>query len=729
MPTIKLTDQVGLEVDAELNKDAALAKYLKDAAAFKFQKIDFASLQKIPLDQAPVKSVDTGIDFKQKVGLGVDNTELTIAAGVSGGLKLHTARDKQLFDPDVFGDQIPIHDGEIFLSAHLQAKLSAEFAGKAGELSFGFTPSAQVVLSSYRLFQQPSGGAFPNGLDAIKETLGAFVIPGDLQDLERMDKGSVATVEGSGSLKLSASMDLLTVVNPLAVVELPGVPDPFGTLKVASAGAIKVGATFEISGAYQLRVQKVGTSTVRLGYYKRKGTEFTVKASASVGLSASISKFDVLEQLLKAISADPKADADELKKAALTDAQIEAIKKTVEAGISRKLEVAAIFELGAASTSEAAFLYEIDLSKLTDVSRSALHKALDGDLSGVSDSNLPPGITIVRSIFTETKKSTHTLKINLLGIFNFISVSKLILQGTVMFDRETGELVITDKATASRIAASTLNFAADGEKLRKVLAESVLLSVAYRCSKLVALQPQLKIAHSYIELHTKTDQNVMRNNLDVFQALALMTQKEKDQVLSSAHSFGRSVLNAETSYDDELATGLFLRNGEARKMDEYETVGRRALALLVQAGESDEFRRLPALDDSLWKEMRKVAQPGFAFVDKLKSLSADKLGAIRSDYTVIVWWAESMSEMAKQLAAIREFIKQHAQSFDPENNSFKQLRKKLAATLKDVASKTKSEFGDPWGLVAMDQMSGQKAEVKVVLSSSAVMLRGERKSQ
>ena len=87
-----------------------------------------------------------------------------------------------------------------------------------------------------------------------------------------------------------------------------------------------------------------------------------------------------------------------------------------------------------------------------------------------------------------------------------------------------------------------------------------------------------------------------------------------------------------------------------------------------------------------------------------------------------------MSEMAKQLAAIRDLIK-GPPPIDPENNSFKALRKKLASTLKDVVSKTKSEFGDPWGLVAMDQMSGQKAEAKVVLSSSPVMLQRERKGQ
>jgi len=84
--------------------------------------------------------------------------------------------------------------------------------------------------------------------------------------------------------------------------------------------------------------------------------------------------------------------------------------------------------------------------------------------------------------------------------------------------------------------------------------------------------------------------------------------------------------------------------------------------------------------------------------------------------------------MAKQLAAIRDLIIGPPQ-IDPENNSFKQLRKNLASTLKDVVSKTKSEFGDPWGLVAMDQMSGQKSEAKVVLSSSSVMLLRERKGQ
>jgi hypothetical protein len=43
-----------------------------------------------------------------------------------------------------------------------------------------------------------------------------------------------------------------------------------------------------------------------------------------------------------------------------------------------------------------------------------------------------------------------------------------------------------------------------------------------------------------------------------------------------------------------------------------------------------------------------------------------------------------------------------------------------------VASKTKSEFGDPWGLVAMDTVSGGKAAAKALLMGSALAILRER---
>jgi hypothetical protein len=725
MPTIKLIDQLGVEIAAELDEDSAIAKYIKDLTKLKLPALKFADIANITLDQAPIKSLKTEIAFEQPVNVGGAGSEMKIGAGVSGSLKLFSAKDEQFFDPEVFGDPIAINANQFYLGVGTSATLSSELTHKTGDLGFGFNAGSQIALTTYRLFEKPEAGApFPKCLDALKETISSFVIPGDLEDLARMARGTVATVEGSGSIKFSGAVDVLSVVNPLAAVNLPG---PIGALKVTSGSAINVGASFEIFGAYQIRAQKIGNDKVHLGYYKKRGTEFSLKVAASSGLSIGVGKFDLLEPLLKAVSSNPAVDMEELKKGGLNEAQIEAIKKVVEAGISRKLEIALGFELTSQGTSEAAFLFEIELGKLDETGRKALHNALDGDLSGLAtrEEQLPAGVSLVRSVFTEIQKEKHALKLNLLGIYNFISVSTLILKGTVMFEPATGELIITDTATASRIAASTFNFAADSEKLRKVLAESVLITAAYRCSKLVIHQPELKIAHSYFELHTKTDKTVMKNNLDVLESLSLMKASEKEQLLSKATEFGRTTFYVETGYDDKLVDDLFLKNGAPRTQEEYERAGRKALALLVQGGEEDQFRRLPASDDNLWKEMTEQGQPNFRFIDKLKKLSPAALGAVISDYTVIMWWAKSMKEMSARLAEMRKFLNGHP-GVDPENEAFKSLREKLASKLKDVASNTKSEFGDPWGLVAMDQVSGGKASAKALMTGPKLAVFRER---
>ena len=725
MPNIKLTDQLGFEVAVQLNDDSALAKYVKDLKKLKLSELKFAPLENVPLDQAPLKSLTTGIAIEQPVGVGIDGTEMKIGVGVSGSITLLSSKDKQLFDADVFADPIAIGANQLYLAMGTSAKLSTELTSKTGDLGFGFGAGTQIVLSTYRLFEKSAAGVYPNCVEALKQTVAGFAIPGDLADLAKMANGTVAAVEGNGSLKFSGSVNVLSVVNPLAVVNLPA---PIGSLTVNSGSAIKLGASFEISGAYQVRVQKIGSDKIRLGYYKKRGTAFSLQVSASSGLSVGAGKFDLIEVLLKAISSNPAVDLEELKKGGLNDAQIEGIKKVIEAGVSRKLEIALGFELNSEETSEAAFLFELELGKLDQAARQAVHNALDGDLSGFGSGaeTLPPGVTLVRSIFTEIQKEKHALKLNLLGIYNFISVSTLILKGKVMFEPASGELIITDTATASRIAASTLNFAADGEKLRKVLAESVLLTVAYQCSKLVTHQPKLKVAHSYFELHSKTDQTTLKNNLDVFEALGLMNKAEKSEILATATQFGRTTFYVETAYDDEVANDLFLENGAPRSQKEYELAGRDALALLVQPGENDEFRRLPAKDNNLWKEMSNQGQPNFRFIAQLRNLNPAALGAVTTDYTVIKWWAESMAKMSEKLAEVRQFLKDNPQ-IDPGNKTFMALRNKLAARLKAVAGNAMSEFGDPWGLVAMDQVSGAKAKAKTLLVGSKLAILRERK--
>lgn len=727
MPTIKLTDQLGFGVDAEINPDSAIAKYIKSLTSLKFPKLDLKSLTEVTLDQAPVKNVQTGIEFAQPIDIGVEDSRMKIGAGVSGNVRLVSPNDETLFDTEVFGDPITIGPNQFYFGVGTSASLSSALTQEAKKLGFGFNAGSEIDLTTYRRFEKAAQGTFPKFVDALKQAIAGFSIPGDLEDLTRMNTGSVVTVEGNGNIKFSGTVDVLSAVNPLAAVNVPGLPDPFGEVKVTSGGSIQVGASFEITGAYQIRVQKTGDGKVRLGYYKKRGEEFSFKVSASSGVSVGAGKFDVLEPLLKAISSDPKADIKALKEGGLNEAQIEKIKKVVEAGISRKLELALGFEFSSTETSEAAFLFDFQLNQLNESGRKALQNALDGDLSGlaVKNADLPAGVHLVRSVFTDIQSKKHVLKFNLLGIFNFISVSTLVLKGQILFERETGELIITDTATASRIAASTLNFAADSEKLRKVLAESVLITVAYKCSNLVTHKPELKIAHSYFELHTKTDRTKIKNNLDVFEALGLITENEGAALIGDATRFGRTTLYAETGYDDALVTNLFLNNGAPRSQKEYETAGRRAVALLVQEGEIDALRRLPASDDALWNEMSKQGQPNFGSIDRLRGLNAVALGGIKSDYTVIKWWAQSMKEMSESLADVRRFLAENP-AINPDDDKFKSLRNKLASKLTDVASKTKSQFGDPWGLVAMDQASSRRASAKALITGASFTLFRER---
>jgi hypothetical protein len=102
--------------------------------------------------------------------------------------------------------------------------------------------------------------------------------------------------------------------------------------------------------------------------------------------------------------------------------------------------------LQALASQEAAFLYEITLKDLGPEGRSALQDALRLNLSTLSGSeqSLPTGIREIQSLLTTTRKQGYSLKLNILGIYNFASVSDLTLKGTVLSDPSSGEIVITD---------------------------------------------------------------------------------------------------------------------------------------------------------------------------------------------------------------------------------------------------------------------------------------------
>jgi hypothetical protein len=89
------------------------------------------------------------------------------------------------------------------------------------------------------------------------------------------------------------------------------------------------------------------------------------------------------------------------------------------------------------------------------------------------------------SVLTIVRKKQVVLKLNLLGLVNFISVSELIRKCVVVKDPGTGFLTIADSVTGNRINA-VVEPLRRSEALRKTMFESLMLTATYRVSNTIA---------------------------------------------------------------------------------------------------------------------------------------------------------------------------------------------------------------------------------------------------
>jgi len=728
MATLKLTDGFGLVIDASPSPSSLFSKYLKNPSAIVGALHDLKDIKDLQVGQDPFQSQSVGLSFDDSIDLGTSGMELTIDPELLGTVAVK--KGDSLFDAasDPFGDKIPIPANQAYVSAALEAKLDVGLSEGAADLKFGFNAGTDAVFTNYQLFALTD-----KIVPALQTVIQTFAVPGDLQDIESMLPGNIATVEGTGSLKFSAKANLLSAVNPLAALSTSVVQGP---LTIKDGASVAVGATYTLTGGYQLRVQRLGGSKFQLGFEKKRASELDVNVSADIGPSATVDGFDIIQALLGAVSSDPVPDKDAFQKAGLTTDQIATIAAAIKAGIERSLQLSIAGELDLLDSASAAFSYEIDLAALDAQGKQAIHDALDGNLSLLEQVPMN-GVKPLKSVFSSLRQGKRILKVNLLGIFNYASVTTLFQKGTIIVDRDSGDITITDQAGANRVQFTSDNFAKDSAQLRRVLAESFLMTVAYRTSATVRVGPTLTTTQWFFELHQKTNLQNLKDYLNVSEALGLLSSPEASNKLESVAgtgSFGRSTLNVNCSYTDSLSKSLFIdASGQARGGNEYETIGRSALKSLLPEGDPiNDARRLPLINDKIWSAMRKAGQPNnFGGVFNSFGFNANQLADINSDYTLIVWWADAMHDMAVALSTLLGYIAQHPQ-WDPQDNAFKKLRSNLDDTMAEVSKNTKDQFAEPWGLIAMDLASGRKsakelqlicARLALALSSSGAQTR------
>ncbi len=709
MPTFKILDELNaplLEVDTDQHR--GLGKYLRDAVRLRALRPAAGALQR-RLSEAPTNPVALEFSVPDTVALG--NGDLTLDAGVRAGVGVHQP-DELLFPADDLRDAISVPGGTAYVSIGLAPRVKAGLQGEHGALALGFSAGASLNFRYYHPFD--IAGTDPVLAAALSETITRATLPADLDDLAALPAGAVASIEGEGEVQLTGSVELASVTNPLATPGLPIV----GATSISAGASVAVGGEWRATGAFEIRASKVAADRVRLSYYKRAGSEITIDATAAVGVSATVGDSDAIQKFLSAVSSDPQADLVQLINAGLSDPQIEALQQAIARSVDRSLRIATQMRFSSVRRGEALFAYDIDLPALDDGGRAAVAAALRGQLTAINDAGKRGGgpIRAVQTGILRQRDQRITWRINLFGIVNVHSVSELLRKGSLSYDAITGTLNAADEIASQQILVKTRPFEADGEKVRKLVFESMIVTAAYQASR-VSSSLTLKCAATYFEGRQKTTAADVRADYNAVIGLGLSDPGDRDRRIGAEHDFGPSTFLLECAFDQHASDALFLGPAGPFPRAYYERVGRNALLALIPAGDLERAHRRAAVEqDASWAALS-AAGPAAARVDLARRFGDIRAEHIIGDYVLIQWWADAMADAAKALVEMRQFLAGRTADTLAGDPQFAKRREKLEQELAGVVKRSKARFGDPWGILALDSAANRAPAVRATLVS------------
>lgn len=716
MARISITDSLNTEiVSSNPQVVSGFGKYLRGDAAALLAGADVASQLRMPLRLANAGESGLRLAWATDLPLGGDAVTLSVDAGASATIGVYNRTGMVLLDGTFLGPAVKVPAGRAFVSFALRPSLAIGIEQRAGALSFGFSAGTEAELQCYLPFDLNASAV--TLADATRQVLDDFVIPNTAGDLERMrdlPAGTLACASGHGRLQVGASVNLAAAFNPLASVDT--IPK-LGRLEVTGAASAVVGVTAALSGAFQIRAQKVEGAVVRLSLHTVAGRSLQVSLDAAAGAGISLGERDLLALLFRGPGGIPGASKQDLVEGGISAEQLDRVTKAMKAAISRKLEVSISGQLSSLTRDEAAFMYEVDLDRLDAAGRAAIDRALAGDFTAINalEPDMPGhGLRVLRSASQTLKQKQVRWRINLVGIVNLLSMRELVRIGTVVHDEESGELVVTDKITSDHVGATV-----GPRKLRKLLYESMLMTMTYKASGFDL--DDLETAQSFFFFDQDANRQRMSDYLDAAIALGLMAPDSPSARLAD-DDFGKASLQIETAYDRPACERAFGIPGGPPSQDDYEAIGRHALLALVRPGDPDAYRRIPLSNDALWQALKDAAPPNFHLVLPPpitgNAQSALRVGVVVADFTIINWWAAAMALAAARIAEMRDFLKRHPGvdlDGDPE---FRKRRAGLEMAMVKAIRRNTSSFDDPWGLVALFLASRGTATATATIVSS-----------
>lgn len=722
MADFQITDDAGKPIEGlkpDLAHPSSLVKYLKSELLHLAVFPDFLKLKDSPLAQAAHEAINFQAHVAHTFQLGDASPVVTIRPEVNAAIHANANPGSSLLDSDPFLDTAKVPAGTGYVGISFGGSLDAAVSGGSGNFSWGIDKSSAISLSFYKAFAL--GQSQPTLAQALGQTFSNFTIPNDVSDLEALQINDIATVSGSGSLTVAGGVAFSIAPNPLASVNLPL---SAGTVSVQVGAVAGVSASFTMNGAYQLRALRKDAATIELSVFREKGKTFSVDFSASAGITVTRNGDDLLPKILGAVSGKPEA-APELI-AGLTPDEVGALTAAFQQGISHSVQVSLDESLTALADDQAAFQYEIQPARLDAAGTEAVRSALRGDfhlLTQMEDGadeggDIAPGIRMLNSVLTKTRKRGAMLKVNLLGILNFVSLNELIRRSEILTDEATGDVTIKETVNSQRISAIMAPFDRH-EALRKAMFDSVLITSTYRAGRAIA-PPGMMCEHAHFALNQNTKAQTLEDYLRWFVALNLMTDAEKQAALKGFAGGGPSSCVLRTAFGDADCAALFSDGDAPRTLNYYLDIGRRAMrALLDPAHEPNDQLRLRILDDSLWQ--RAIDIGANVNLGPLIGLSTSdvRVSLLIHDLVVITDWAKAMSQTGALVRDMRAFVGDADPEALAKDETFRKKRDALQQKLASVAKTSKTSFHEPWGMVALFWSAGspQTASARVVTQS------------
>jgi hypothetical protein len=715
MPDFSISDSLGNPLtlsSVNWTSVSSIFNYAKTETLHLTVLDDFKQRKDQPLTQAAEDPLTFSLSLQHAFQLGSTTPEVTFTPASKVTLSINAKAGSDLFDDDSFPLPAYVPEKTAYVGLSLAGSVDVGVNQTSGDLCFGVDQSSGITVQYLKAF--PADRSDPTLLTATQAMLSGFVIPATVADWQRLNVNDLCAISGEGCLTVSAGVDVSLPLNPLASVNLPL---STGMLTVQAGVMTGLSASVNLRGSYQIRVEKLPGEIIRLSFLKASGTTFTTEITASAGVAVNLGDTDLLAKLLGTIE---KGAADPKLLAGLQSEEVDAFTSEVKAGVNHSVQASLDFALSSETDRQTAFQYEIQAGLLTSESTQVLNQALKGNLvpltaleqNAQADGTLAPGIKLLNSVLSTARTKGATLRINLLGIVNLISLSQLINKCEFLFEPAAG-LTIKETAQSEKISAITDPFKKQ-DALQRALFYSALATTTYVVSKTVTM-PDLNCQAVYFAFNRNTSKQNISDYLNWFAALHLMAPAEPAQILNQLKAGGGAACSVRTTLNDALCEAMFFdTQGNPRPSSDYLEIGRNALIRLLdpRSGDIERLRSQFLSDPAAWAKALETG-PGpqldttllLASTDpRFPVLSAD----IRGDVADILWWADAMQNAARSLHQIRVFLAGRDTASLAADPAFTKLRNDLQKQMLYVAGKSKVRFDKPWGVVCLFLAAGSR---------------------